>query len=163
MYLEKAKLEEFEAYYEIKCEKFNTFWTWGNYELPPKENLYRFYCKCLEVTEQPAKEIYFIKNSDKQIVGYIYMDYHGDMVDIPIALKESETGKGYARYAIKAGLAMAKEQGLMRSEVEIREDNESSIRLYTSCGYKKGRETRKLYSEALEKEISMYAYECIIE
>ena len=163
MYLEKAKLEEFEAYYEIKCEKFNTFWTWGNYELPPRENLYRFYCKCLQSMGEVRKDIYLIKDAERQIVGYMYMDYHDGMVDIPIALKENETGKGYARYAIKTGLAIAKGEGITRSEVEIREDNESSIRLYIACGYKKGRKTREVYSEVLKKTIFMYVYECVID
>lgn len=164
MYLEKAKLEEFESYYQIKCEKFVAFWSWGDYEIPPRENLYRFYKGCL----QPAggekhKEIYLIKTDEGEAAGYLYLDYSGNSVDIPIAVRERFTKKGIAKQAISEGLRLAKAQGCSRSEVEIREDNTASIRLYTSCGYRRGKKTREIYSSALDRTIGMYAYRRQIE
>lgn len=98
MYLEKAKLEEFEAYYQIKCERFVTFWSWGNYEIPPRENLYHFYLSCLApVDGEKHKDIYFIKSDEGEAAGYLYLDYAGNRVDIPIALCERFTKKGFAR------------------------------------------------------------------
>ena len=159
MYLEKAKLEEFEAYYQIKCERFVTFWSWGNYEIPPRENLYHFYLSCLApVDGEKHKDIYFIKSDEGEAAGYLYLDYAGNRVDIPIALCERFTKKGFARQAILKGLQIAKRKGVCQSEVEIREYNTDSIRLYTSCGYQKGEQTREMYSSALGRTVNLYAY-----
>lgn len=160
VYLEKAIPEEFEAYYRIKCEKFVNFWSQGTYELPPRENLYRFYLRhTAHASEKNQKEIYLIKSDEHEIAGYLYMDFSEHSVDIPIALSERFTGKGFARQAIQTGLRLAKARGYRRSEVEIREDNASSIRLYTSCGYKRGEKTRAFYSSALKQSIDLYAYQ----
>lgn len=159
MYLEKAKHGEFEAYYRIKCDPFVNFWSQGTYELPPRENLYRFYCNCLEpAREKEHKEIYLIKTDGHEIAGYLYLYYSKNSVDIPIALSRPFTKRGFAKQAILKGLQTAKAQGYCRSEVEIREDNAASIRLYTSCGYQKGEKTRQLYAPALQQSIDLYAY-----
>ena len=69
MYLEKAKLEEFEIYYQMKCEKYIAYWSQGNYEIPPRENLYRFYTGCLQSAEgEQCKEIYLIKTDAGETV-----------------------------------------------------------------------------------------------
>ncbi len=160
MYLEKAKMEEFEEYYQIKCEKFITFWSWGDYETPPRENLYRFYCHCLQPAEgDKRKEIYLVKTDEREIAGYLYMDYSEDYVDIPIAIRERFTKRGLAKQAILMGIDLAKAQGYRRSVVEIREDNTASIRLYTSCGYQRGSKTREMYSPVLDQTIALYAYQ----
>ena len=159
MYLEKAKLEEFEIYYQIKCEKFVTFWSWGSYEITPRENLYCFYRGCLASAHgEKHKDIYLIRTDEGEAAGYLYLDYTGNHVDIPIALCERFTKKGLARQAILKGLQIAKSQGIRHSEVEIREDNTDSIRLYTSCGYQRGERTREMYSSVLDRTISLYAY-----
>ena len=49
MFLEKAKPEEFEEYYAIKCEDFNLYWTAGSFAQPPRENLQRFYDRCMYI------------------------------------------------------------------------------------------------------------------
>lgn len=162
MYLEKAKLEDFESYYQIKCERFITFWSWGDYEIPPRENLYRFYTECIQNSENSSgekrKDIYLMKTEEGETAGYLYMDYSADSVDIPVAVSERFTKKGFARQAIMEGIRIAQAQGYRQSQVEIREDNTASIRLYTSCGYQRGEKTRELYSAALDRTIAMYAY-----
>lgn len=111
MYLEKAKLEEFEIYYQMKCEKYIAYWSQGNYEIPPRENLYRFYTGCLQSAEgEQCKEIYLIKTDEGETAGYLYMDYLENSVDIPIALCERFTKKGLAKQAISEGLRMARER-----------------------------------------------------
>ena len=164
MYLEKAKLEEFEIYYQMKCEKYIAYWSQGNYEIPPRENLYRFYTGCLQSAEgEQCKEIYLIKTDEGETAGYLYMDYLENSVDIPIALCERFTKKVLAKQAISEGLRMAREKGYRQSEVEIRADNAASIRLYTSCGYHRGKKTREIYSSALKQSVAMYAYQKKIE
>lgn len=159
MILEKAKLEEFEAYYRIKCEPFVNSWSRGDTERPPRENLYRFYRTCLESAgEGNHKEIYLIKTDEREIAGYLYLDYSGDRVDIPIALSERFTKRGLARQAVLEGLRIAKARGCRRSEIEIREDNAASIRMYTSCGYRRGEKTREMYAAPLNRTVALYAY-----
>ena len=176
MYLEKAKPEEFEDYYRIKCEPFVNYWSRGDEEIPPRENLYRFYMDCMPPADgmqsaggmksadrvlpgNKGREIYLIQTEEREIAGYLYFDHDGDTVDLPIALGERFTGKGLAKQAILAGLALAGKRGYRRSRVEIREDNAASIRMYTSCGYRRGEKTRDMYVAATGQIVALYAYE----
>lgn len=159
MYLEKARPDEFEEYYAIKCEDFNLYWTAGNYSKPPRDNLKRFYDKCMACkdNEQVRKEIYFIKVDEGEIAGYIYLDIQGEVLDIPISVKKSFTGKGIAKQAILQGMRIAKELGFKRAVGKIREDNIASMKLYIDkCGWVKTDEYVDFYSEELKKNIKMF-------
>ena len=164
MYIEKAKQEEFEAYYQIKCEPFVNFWSRGDEEIPPRENLYQFFCNCINPDKgEDRKDIYMIKTEEGDIAGYLYLDYHEDYVDIPIAVSQSFTKRGMARQALQEGLRIAKKRGYGRSEIEIREDNADSIRMYTVCGYQRGKKTREMYVPTLGQSIALYAYHRSLE
>ena len=157
LHLEKAKLEEFEEYYAIKCEEFNLYWTAGNYKEVPKDRLWRFYKGCIENQNGVVrKEIYFIKDIEYRVVGYLYLDIQGDTIDIPIAVKKKYTGKGYGKAAVLLGLDMAKSMGFKKTIGKIREDNIASMKLYTGCGYTVMDEFVEIYSEILHKNIKMY-------
>lgn len=159
MILEKAKMEEFEEYYAIKCEDFNLYWTAGDYAKPPRENLLRFYTKCINTDESTPvrKEIYLVKTDDGEVAGYIYLDINEDVLDIPIAIKKEYTGKGYAKQAILEGMRLAKEKGFKRAVGKIREDNIASQKLYCEkCGWNMTDEYVEFYSKESDKNIKMY-------
>ena len=158
MYLEKAKLKEFEEYYSIKCEDFNVYWTSGSYNQPSRDQLYDFYKNCISFngTEKIRKDIYFIKNDSHSVVGYIYLDINNDILDIPVAIKKEYTGKGFASKAIIEGMNIAKRLEFKKAIGKIREDNLASMRLYTRCGWKKTEDYVNFYSEELHKNIKMY-------
>lgn len=42
VYFKKATMDDFEFFYDLKCEENNIFWT-GHGEKPQKENLKKFY------------------------------------------------------------------------------------------------------------------------
>ena len=45
--LRLATLDDFEFFYDLKCEESNIYWT-GHNEKPNKENLYAFFSKAVE-------------------------------------------------------------------------------------------------------------------
>lgn len=164
MYLERAKLEEFEEYYQIKCESFVAFWSQGNYGTPPRERLYRFYTDCLQNDgKEKHKEVYLIKTDAGEIAGYLYLEDCDGRVNIPIAVRERFTKRGLAKQAIYEGLRIARAKGYTQSEIEIRQDNTASMKLYTACGYRRGEKTRALYCAALGRTVDLYAYRRKIE
>lgn len=159
MILEKAKLEEFEEYYAIKCEDFIICWTSANYEKPPRENLLKFYTKCVQTDEsvQFRKDIYLIKTDEKKIIGYLYLDNREDVPEISIAISKEYNGKGYGRQAVNEGVRISKERGYKRIVARVREDNISSFKMFCEkCGFVKSGDYDVFHSEEQNKDIKMY-------
>lgn len=159
MILEKAKMEEFEEYYAIKCEDFNLYWTAGDYAKPPRENLLRFYTKCINTDESAPvrKEIYLIKDEDRCVIGYIYLDISEDYLEIPIAIRKDFVGKGYGSRAILEGMKIAKEKGFARAYNRIREDNSASMKMFCEkCGWNMTDDYTEFYAKVPDKIIKMY-------
>lgn len=103
--LRLATLDDFDFFYELKCEDSNIFWT-GHGEKPKRENLYSFFENAVEQAEKPdARKIFIVENGGTP-VGHLYVipDLQNNSFELAPAILERYCGHGYARKAIELGL-----------------------------------------------------------
>lgn len=67
-----AELNDFDFFYDLKCEDSNVFWT-GHGEKPKRDNLLCFFTKAVEnADESEARKIYIVED-DGMKVGHLYI------------------------------------------------------------------------------------------
>lgn len=156
--IREATLEDFEFFYEMKCEDVNIFWT-GHAEKPNRDNLYSFFKKTVEnAQDKSARKIYIIEDAAEK-VGHLYIIPDGEVFDLASAICSRYQGKGYAKKAIALGLEEGKKLGYKKMVGSIREDNIASMKAYSACGVKITDEYRMVYIPQLNKEVKMYIVE----
>lgn len=128
-----ATKDDFEFFYDLKCENSNIFWT-GNGEKPLRKNIKNFFDSCLEKENLLYERKIFIVYDEDIRVGYLYVIPNGDDVDLPVAIAEAHRGRGFAEKAILCGIEYSKNKGFRRLVGHIREDNLASTNVYKKCG-----------------------------
>lgn len=157
-----AEMEDFEFFYNLKCEKLNIFWT-GHKEKPERENLHKFFVNAVNnAVKKETRKIFIIEN-DNDKVGHIYIipDENNDVFAVSIALSENYVGHGYAKKAIELGFEIGIGYGYKKAIAFIREDNIRSINSFTSSGFKLSNYYEMRYIPNLEKEVKMFIFEKI--
>lgn len=103
--LRLATLDDFDFFYDLKCEDSNIFWT-GHGEKPERENLYLFYKNAVEKADEPSARKIFIVENDGVKIGHLYIipDIENDSFELAPAISERYCGHGYAQKAIGLGL-----------------------------------------------------------
>ena len=155
-----ATMEDFEFFYELKCEESNIFWT-GHGEKPQRENIYNFYKNAIaNADKQEARKIIIVE-SDGVPVGHLYLipDLENNCFDLAPAISEKYRGKGYAKMAYEQGLKLGREYGFAKMRGSVREDNTASIKLLVSCGAVLLPEYKMVYIPKLDKEVKMFDVE----
>ena len=87
--IRKARREDFEFFYTIKCEEDNLYWC-GYREKPVRDDLHAFWKRYVSTDKESAvedtdnmrgaflhnerREIYIVQEEDRS-VGYLYIDY----------------------------------------------------------------------------------------
>ena len=153
-----ATIDDFEFFYDMKCEETNIFWT-GHDSKPERENLSSFFKKAIEdFTKQDARKIYIIEDDGVKI-GHLYLIPDGECFELASAISQKYQGKGYGKKAISLGLDEGKRIGYKKMVSSIREDNIASMKAYSACGVKITEDYRLVYIPKLEKEVKMYIVE----
>ncbi len=151
-----AEKRDYSFFYELKSEDFNVFWTGGK-DKPNTENLKEFFYSAVDAaSNHDSRKIYIIENEDGYKVGHLYIIPNGEEFDLPCAILSRFGGRGYAKEAIKLGLAEGKRLGFRRMVGSIREDNLASLKAYTACGIKVLEEYRNVFIPKLGKEVKMF-------
>lgn len=155
-----AELNDFEFFYNMKCEDSNIFWT-GHEEKPEKDKLLLFFDKTImNAGNLYTRKIYIVEDNGMK-VGHLYItpEKSGEYFELAIAISEKYWGRGYARKAINLGLEEGRRLGFHKMRDSIREDNYASMKAYKACGVTVTDEYRMVYIPKLKKEIRMYFIE----
>ena len=106
-----AAPEDFEFFYQLKCEPSNIFWT--GFDTPPERTSFqKWYERIIQNQgEKTNRKIYIIMD-DNTPVGHIYIEPSGsDVFDIPMAISEKYWGHGYGKAAARLALEEARSLG----------------------------------------------------
>lgn len=135
MQLSKAKLQDFEVFYQIRCEDTNIRWTGHN--AAPDENGFRKWFT--NMLDNPRRDI-FLCWKDGVCIGYLYIDSISDKeVEIAYGISECNQGKGYASVMISKCLddIVRNFGGVEKVIANISEKNIASQRVVMKNGFKK--------------------------
>ena len=156
--------EDFEFFYQLKCEDSNIFWT-GHDRAPDYDGLKNFFDNILShQSEDNVRKIYIIMDENIP-VGQIYLNPEPPhpsgvrVLDIPCAVSEKHWGKGYAKQAIQLAFDEAKRLGSHKLRGSIREDNLASMRAYIACGAKVLDEYKNVFIPGVGQEVKMFIVE----
>lgn len=150
-----ATKDDFDFFFKLKSEDYNIFWTGGK-DKPIEENIKKFFFNAIErMGEKDTRKIYIVENEEGEKVGHLYIIPNGNEFDLPCAILKDFSGRGYAKQAIKLGLAEGKRLGFKRMVGKIREDNIASLKAYTACGIKVLDQYEEVYIPKLEKNVKM--------
>ena len=150
-----ATKEDFDFFYALKSEDFNIFWT-GGLDKPEKDKLRSFFYSAVDrADEKNTRKIYIIENEEGNKVGHLYILPNGEEYDLPCAILSNYGGRGYAKQAIKLGLAEGKRLGFKRMVGSIREDNIASKKAYTACGVRVLDDYKETYIPKLGEKVKM--------
>lgn len=151
-----AKNDDFEFFFKLKSEDFNIFWA-GGADKPERKNLEKFFYGAVKnAALKEKRKIYIIENELNKKVGHLYINPDGSDYELACAICSEFCGKGYAKLAIKAGLAEGERLGFKRMVSYIREDNIASMKAYGSCGVNITDEFKEVYIPGLEKNVKMF-------
>ncbi|MBW6409471.1 GNAT family N-acetyltransferase [Clostridium weizhouense] len=91
IYLSNLTRESFKEFFFIKCEKENIYWT--NYSDKPNEK--KFYKWCEEQLNNKNRQIFIARSINDDIaVGYGYIDFKKDSIEISYAISSKFIGQG---------------------------------------------------------------------
>jgi RimJ/RimL family protein N-acetyltransferase len=143
MKLKKAGIEDFEFFYDIKCEDDNLFWC-GYVTKPDKKRLWAFWKQ--NIAENSLRDIY-IAVVNNQSVGYAYVDYHSESeIELSLGVSSRVSGKGYGTGLILSLLEKYKDKYKYITAF-VREDNIRSQRVFDKAGFVCLKKTRMVNDE----------------
>lgn len=136
--LKKAELSDFNFFFEIKSEEDNIFWC-GHVKIPERQKLKSFWEE--QITNNRNRKIYIIWERMGR-VGYMYVDYADDYIEISIGVSLKFSGKGYATKAVKELTDFLNSQNDVCIPIVayIREDNYKSQHVFGNASYEKSAE-----------------------
>jgi RimJ/RimL family protein N-acetyltransferase len=135
-----ARLEDFDAFYELKCEDNNIHWS-GHKNAPDRDKLLKWYRENIANPDRYFL-MFFTDETRNDFIGYHYLDVVGpekDTIDTGTAVLRRHGGKGYGTAMIKFGLEYAREHlpFIQGFQGWIASDNVRSIPMVLSNGYVK--------------------------
>lgn len=153
--LRLATEDDFEFYYELKCDEFNKYWS-GFSENPDKEQLHQFFVETISKSnEDQSRKLYIVCENDSPI-GELSIKPNGHEFDMPLSLKKDKRGNNNGVNAFMLGLERAKELGLKRVAGKVREDNFAAAFNLQKSGVTITDEYEMVYIPILGKEMKMY-------
>ena len=157
-----AAIDDFEFFYEIKCEENNIFWT-GHDDKPLREELFSFFQTAVKESSQKEKRKIYIVENGKLKIGYLYIIPNGNSFELSSAISQKFQGKGYGKKAIALGLEEGKALGYRKMIGSIREDNIASMKAHIACGVRVTEDYNLVYIPKLNRKVKMYIIEKNLE
>lgn len=78
----------------------------------------------------------YVECDNNEILGYISLTFDSEVIEIMnFCVKKEHQGKGIGYQIIENVLNMLKQEGAIRSILEVRSKNERAINLYKKIGY----------------------------
>ncbi len=79
----------------------------------------------------------YVECNNNEILGYISLTFDSEVIEIMnFCVKKEYQGQGIGYQLLKNVLNMLKQEGALRSILEVRSKNERAINLYKKLGYK---------------------------
>lgn len=158
IYFKKCSTEDFEFYYQLKCDEENIYWT-GHIKRPDKTKLKKWFNNQIKRHDR----LFFLVKSPEfpnKAIGYLYLDIVGDnnnIIEIGHAVHSKFKSKGIGTKIIKFALDHSREKLLFIDRVDgwIAENNIGSIKNFLKNGYIETNDIKEIYFESLNKEITM--------
>jgi len=158
IFFEKITEDDFNLYYELRCDQENILWT-GHAERPDIKNLRNWFLKQIERKDR----IFFLVKSKElpnEAMGYLYLDIVGvknNVIETGHGVHSKFKGKGIGTKIIKFAVEFSSENLLFidRNDGWIAHDNIGSIKNFLKNGYSETNETKKHFFKSINDDVLM--------
>ena len=153
--LRKCEPRDFGFYYDLKCEPASLYW--GGFDTPPERE--RLLAHFTSVFIEGCDRELLIIEGEGEPLGYIQLNYEGELVELGITVSERYCGRGVATAAYTYlfnsydGIKGKKPYAL------IREDNYPSERSLCKFGFARTGAYEDRYYKQDGKEMRLFRYE----
>jgi len=157
-YLERCTEDDFDLYYELRCDPENIFWT-GYKERPNKKNLRNWFIKQLDRIDR----VFFLVKSEEfpnEAIGYLYLDIvevRNNVIETGHGVHSKFKGKGIGTKIIKFAVEYSSEYlpSIDRMDGWIAHDNIGSIKNFLKNGYSETNETKTYFFRSINDDVLM--------
>ena len=129
-----VELSDYDAYYDIRSEEKNLFWT--GYDSPP--NYTDFKNWFIERIASKSNNLFLAFNQKKECIGSLNIDNHSEFFLIGYSVKEMYEGMGFATEIVRQAILKVQE---ISKDLPIRAWvnylNKGSMRVLEKNGFKK--------------------------
>lgn len=103
------------------------------------------------VLKQKGYKIFGIQTCCKKLIGYIFIYYNQDYLEIiNIVVEKQMQRKGYGKLLLNTALRLAIKKGILEIMLEVRATNNSAIAFYKNFGFIQTGIRKKYYSNTNE-------------
>ncbi len=137
--LKGASLNDFEDYYQIRCEPSDIYWM-GHTSPPDYQMIRGVFSERLApktLIEVGDKVIYMAKDANGDTVGFAMLSLTEDGIEIGISLLQRYQGLGYGTEIISEITSLAIGEYEQTLFARIRDDNTASQRIFLKNGFKR--------------------------
>ncbi len=140
--LEPMTMDHLDVVVELEIESFPVPWSREAFDYDMEKNHLAHY---------------WIMVRDETIIGYAGIWLVGDIAHLTtICIQETWRGKGLGRWLLLNTMLLGEKLGARRFTLEVREKNESIIKLYESVGYREVGRRTNYYKEIGEDAVVMW-------
>jgi len=152
--LKKATIDDFDCFYNIKCEQNNIYWS-GHSEKPDFDKLKNWFYNKLN---SKNREILIIKYNNI-CCGYIYVDLIEDnKIEISYGVKEKFSRKGIATSSIQKVIAYLDKYENKEIFCYVADQNIPSIKVVTKNNFKKTDDCKLVTFNQIDEQVNMRKY-----
>lgn len=155
-----ATLDDFEDYYQIRCEPSDIFWM-GHTSPPDYQMIYGVFSERLGSKALSAagdKVIYMAKEANGNTVGFTMLSITDSGIEIGISLFQKFQGFGFGTEIISEALFLALNHGTTVF-ARIRDDNFASQKIFLKNGFiRTGQYEMKQYPQVGYVAFRTYIY-----
>ncbi len=158
MVLRTAKIEDFNFYYDLKCEPSSIYWS-GFSNAPDKNSLRNHFLRL--INGEILNRDFYIAEDKGVPVGYLQLTHNTDTeVEIGYGVSERFRGNGYGAFLIGEAKRLVAEMTVLVNLIGyVRDDNYSSKRCFEKNGFVR-RERYDVRHFAIDNaDVKMYLYE----
>lgn len=132
-----ASLDDFEDYYQIRCEPSDIYWM--GHTSPPNYQMIRgIFSERLApkaLKEEGDRVIYMAKDANGDTVGFAMLSLTNDGIEIGISLLQKFQGLGYGTEIISEIVSLATGEYEHSLFACIRDDNKASQKIFMRNGF----------------------------
>ncbi|SHK17130.1 Protein N-acetyltransferase, RimJ/RimL family [Clostridium cavendishii DSM 21758] len=161
IFIQKFELNDFDAYYNLRCEKENIYWT-GYISAPSRDTLKTW---CINQLKKEDRLFFLVKlnNPTHKVIGYLYLDIdevNKDTVCISLAVSSNYTGLGIGTKIITLAMEYCKNniKNITNLEAFIMPHNIASSKCFLKNNWFEVDEFKEFFSEILNTTITMKKY-----
>ncbi|GKX65528.1 GNAT family N-acetyltransferase [Inconstantimicrobium mannanitabidum] len=160
VHLEKLIIDDFEDYYNLKCEKQNIFWT-NNLEKPNKEKLFQWFTEQMGNKNRVILGLKYIEN--RRVIGYVYLDFVGaksELIELSYALSEEYINRGLGTRIVGLAINYCRDTYISVKKIQcwVLEDNVRSRKCLINNGFIKKEDEKVIlfYPENRMKKMNLF-------